>query len=619
MNRIFALLLCLLLLCGCAAPTPAPTEAPSPTVTQTPTEPAVTEPEVPVPLISRTMDNGNAGGLLPFGDALLLFSSSDGSTLTKLDSKTLETITSVELDCHVFSDSPSVQVSEKGVTYYDDYRRELVFLDVNLNKVRTVPVPEESQDPPALTADRKTLYYLTDTALRALDLESGIDRLVKEMSFFSQSIMGLHCDDTIVQINTYDDNGDWAYIFLSTEDGRLLYELLDYTTVYTEGDRFFATAMDGTYEENLTGLRGGVVQMLHCPDSSANCNPVLAQNAIVSVTEQPNGSVVLDYYQLSDGTHPYSFALPENLFPWGITGRAGEDCIWFLTYDDESGKDIIHRWNLKATPVEDDTVYIGIRRTAENPDEFGLEKCARYAEEISARHGVKILTWLDASSVEPWDYNIIPEYQVVVIQEALDVLDTALTHFPAGLLADATAEMGNGILHIGLARALYGVADSGALDSASGIQFWDDNGNVHISLEIGYSMEQNLYHELYHVMESRIYSHSRAFDDWNDLNPRGFEYDYEYRVYEYHDEYHWIDGEDRAFVDFYCMTYPKEDRARLLEYAMTPDNESVFTPEIMQKKLHTLCTAIREAYGLEAATETFLWEQYLTEPIHANG
>ena len=67
------------------------------------------------------------------------------------------------------------------------------------------------------------------------------------------------------------------------------------------------------------------------------------------------------------------------------------------------------------------------------------------------------------------------------------------------------------------------------------------------------------------------------------------------------------------------MTYPKEDRARLMEYAMMPENESYFITDTMQAKLRTLCLAIREAYDLETATESFLWEQYLAEPIHAIG
>ena len=64
------------------------------------------------------------------------------------------------------------------------------------------------------------------------------------------------------------------------------------------------------------------------------------------------------------------------------------------------------------------------------------------------------------------------------------------------------------------------------------------------------------------------------------------------------------------------MSYPKEDRARMMEYAMTPGNESCFETETMQKKLRQLCIGIREAMELEDAADAFLWEQYLKEPIH---
>ena len=59
------------------------------------------------------------------------------------------------------------------------------------------------------------------------------------------------------------------------------------------------------------------------------------------------------------------------------------------------------------------------------------------------------------------------------------------------------------------------------------------------------------------------------------------------------------------------MSFPKEDRARIMEYAMLPGNEELFRPQLMQAKLKALCDGIREAYGLEKAEETFLWEQYL--------
>ena len=63
------------------------------------------------------------------------------------------------------------------------------------------------------------------------------------------------------------------------------------------------------------------------------------------------------------------------------------------------------------------------------------------------------------------------------------------------------------------------------------------------------------------------------------------------------------------------MSFPKEDRARIMEYAMLSGNQELFRGQIMQEKLKTLCQGIREAYGLKKSSETFLWEQYLRKPL----
>jgi hypothetical protein len=63
------------------------------------------------------------------------------------------------------------------------------------------------------------------------------------------------------------------------------------------------------------------------------------------------------------------------------------------------------------------------------------------------------------------------------------------------------------------------------------------------------------------------------------------------------------------------MSFPKEDRARIMEYAMLPGNEGMFRASVMQAKLKKLCLGIREAFELEDAPEVFLWEQYLDRPL----
>lgn len=626
MRRLFLIILSLLLLCGCGVPSDptVPTGESAPIATEVPTEPAglydpqsTLEAATDGALKVYPLNRVDTQSVVPFGSDLLLFNTWETTTLTRLSGSTLYPTASVTLDFAVYSEEPSVRVSEKGVTYYDELHQDLVFLDTNLKEVNRVRAPESILGTPALSEDRKTLYYFTAASLRALDLESGIDRLVKEMSFTYQFITALHCDDSILECSVGDEDGNCYQLYLSVSTGELTYEVMDYVTLYTEGDRYFTTHMDGTYLEKLTGIAGEDTRMLLSPDHEALAFPVLERDGVITVTDQEN-AIVLDYFNLADGTRPYSIPLPADASPQGFTADPLEDCIWFLWYDTEAGSDVLCRWDLDKSAVEDDTVYISVRRTAEHPDEYGLEACAELAAQLSEKHDVQIQIFQDATAVQPWDYSFVPEYQVDVIRDALEDLDLALSHFPAGFLAEATSEMGDGTLRIHLVRSIYGIADTGALDTALGVQFWDDNANAHICLQIGYGMEQNLYHELFHVAESRIFSLSSAFDNWDDLNPEGFTYDYEYDSYGSWEDYSLIEGESRAFIDFYSMTYPKEDRARIVEYAMMPGNADYFAAEAMQDKLRTICIGIREAYDLEEIMESFLWEQYLNEPIHAS-
>ncbi len=627
MKRLFLVCLCLLLLCGCGTPVEptAPATEQAPTATEAPTEPAgLYEPgswletATGGALKLYPLDSLDTQSVAAFGPDLLLLQTTDSTTLTKLSGANLAVSASVTLDCCIYLEDPAVQISEKGVTYYDADRSELVFLDVNLKEVNRVQAPEGILGTPALAQDRKTLYYLTDTALRVLDLESGIDRLLKEMHFYNQTLAGLHFDGSMIECSVSDEFSDWRQLYLNAATGELLYETLDYLTLYTGGGRYFATHMDGIYPEKLTGTMESTVRVLLSPDPNANAFPVLDRGGVVT-SSQVDGTVVFDYYELYDGIRPYSLQLPVDCYPWCFTAVPDENCLWFLWYDEERSSDILTRWDLEKSRIADDTVYIGARRTLDDPDQYGLEDCAAYAAQLSQKYGVQILTWTDATAFQPWDYTLEAEHQVTVLAEALNTLDTALSHFPPGFFEKSTSEMGDGVLRIGLVRGIYGLEDAGTLETAAGLQYWDDDFNAHISLQVGNEMEQNLYHELFHVLESRILSRSQAFDTWDALNPAGFQYDYEYTSYNDRVDYSLLEDDTRAFIDFYAMTYPKEDRARIMEYAMMAGNAGYFSSEIMQAKLLAICTGIREAYGLESAAESFLWEQYLNEPIHAYG
>ena len=142
------------------------------------------------------------------------------------------------------------------------------------------------------------------------------------------------------------------------------------------------------------------------------------------------------------------------------------------------------------------------------------------------------------------------------------------------------------------------------MSTVAGVHFWND-GSGYLAVVADDSLEQNLYHELFHAIDSYVMAESILYDNWPDLNPP------DYINNQFREDYQYLEEENRAFIDMYSMSYPKEDRARIFEYAMMEGNESYFQSAIMQAKLKILCKGIREAFKLKKYTQPLIWEQYL--------
>ena len=112
------------------------------------------------------------------------------------------------------------------------------------------------------------------------------------------------------------------------------------------------------------------------------------------------------------------------------------------------------------------------------------------------------------------------------------------------------------------------------------------------------------------MVDAYVFAHTVIYDSWDALNPKDFTYTSNYAVPENMDDPMFY-GETRAFALPYGMTYAKEDRATLFTAAITADNEALFSSEIMQSKLETMCKAIRKSYSWEDQELTLPWEQYL--------
>ena len=618
--KLFPLLLCLLL-CGCGSKNVQPQQTLPP-----PTQPAVEEtepvrmyaPEHPLeqtyqgalrvyPLTTRKTQ-----GIRSFGNDLLLFSGYGSTTLTRLTGEDLTLSASAQLHFELDSRDPSVQIHENAVSYFDPHRWQTVVLSDALEPVRTHVFTESIQGSAILSADQGTIYYCTADALRAWELESNIHRTVKELSYDEQTMTGLHLDDTVLQCRIRDGN-NIRTLFLDEKTGRILATREGDVRLTTLEDRYFAALPQGGAEQLLFGTVSGQTRILYPEDLSAE-NYLLPQiHAAVTVSETADQHSLLRCYSLDTGTLLSRLSLPSLQTPKSVLCTP-EGTVYILVYDPESDCDTLYRWDITAEVFAPETAadrsYTAAYPDAAQSAPEALAQCRDYAAQLSRQFGIQIHVLEEAAAVQPWDYRLEAETNTRILMQELRLLEERLGAYPQAVLEKTASHFTQ--LHLCLVRQITGTADTGSLSTATGVQFLEGT-EAYVVIAAGKYSRQALYHELFHVMETRILNKSSALDQWNDLNPQDFAYTMGSEPVSGFEG--WLSGENRAFVDSYSMTYPKEDRARIFENAMLPGRQELFASPILQQKLTALCKGIRQAYGLAKSPEVFLWEQYLQTPL----
>lgn len=409
------------------------------------------------------------------------------------------------------------------------------------------------------------LYYCTDNALWAMNWADGSSRMLRSFSGGTPSLVS--CTGKTVQVRVAE-----RYLLIDAANGAIL---------------------SNSTEPISTGFscqRCGNIDCLLVQDTML---PLPAGFRMVGFLEDRNQAVVtgkgvLQLFDLSTGSclaetdcsgiHPSQAAPGEN------------GTILLL----DTGKNQLLRWNTAESRVPNCVLPLTPLYTPEAPDMDGLRRCRETAREIGQQYGFQFKIWMDAVQDGPWDYQLTPEYLVPVIEEALGTIQNALARFPEGFLKNLSGDAQE--VSICLVRQIEGLTDTPALETASGLQFWQGK-NSYLVFCPGPDLERAVYHELCHMIDSRILETTDAYDGWEALNPPGFSYGE-------------TSSDPSAFVDAYAMTSPYEDRARILECAMTDGHDSLFRSQALQKKLQTICTAIRQAFGLDDST-SLPWEQYL--------
>lgn len=279
-------------------------------------------------------------------------------------------------------------------------------------------------------------------------------------------------------------------------------------------------------------------------------------------------------------------------------------------------------WDLtkESSKTQDEKNYFCQWQDPDNPDKEALALLKERAEKIGKENGVEIYFGEDIKNCPRDIYDYKVTNNAIRIDKMLDLLEKALGKYPAGMLEQlGQRENAGGKLHVYLSGGITPVDETG-IDSI-GIQNSLD-GILFLVLDVNSftDLENTIYHEIFHAMEGEMnYSEAAFFDYevWDSLNPKDFAYDYDYQENSanYDFDYTLDDTEHEAyFVDIYSKSFPGEDRARIMEYAMLDESDArrkkIEEPRL-QAKLKYICEQIRKGFDTTGWPEKTSWEQAL--------
>lgn len=490
-----------------------------------------------------------------------------------------------------------VDTAVTGMAYYVPTTRQVNVLNPQLKSVKQITLPEVIVGKPVISLANNEIYYSTGSEIRALHMTSGISRLIRQQSMVKQSLMGAYFDGAVLLCQMTDESGNTKLEYVSSETGQTISGAQGLSNLQTHGSNFLVYWQDGVVLQSVYGTRGGEAKSFLAPllpeDKAGGRVSLPAMHGVVQYVETEEG-LAFSFYDMQSGKHTAQVTVPGMQIPMKI--HSDGTYIWILTADEEYA---LYRWDISKSPVEDENIYTGTLYTAQSPDVEGLAQCRQLADEYQTLYGVKLLLWEDAVQ-RTGGYTLTAEYHPHVIKDMLEKLQPLISQFPQKFLQKTVEK---GWIQIALVQTIDGNKDW--------VQFWED-GDCWVLVSAKADAVSAVLQGMAYAIDSHVLGNSRDFDNWNQLNPEGFAYSYGNQGEE---KPEYLEGEGKAFADALAMTYPHEDRCRIFYHAMLPDNAEMFASPIMKAKLLLMCTGIREGYGLEKKTETYLWEQYLETPI----
>ena len=603
-----------LLLCGC---TPAqepttPTDLTQPSEAPTdPSDPSQTQDDTQTdePLLRRFQETGFYG-MEHLGENLLLVRNNQGTgELWLLDSATLETVKTVRLTEGLVPAWEECQVTDMGIGFYDETNHMMVFWNNELQELARVSFPETVLGKAWLSPDWRRSYYCTAQGIYVMDMQTHIEMLLKENPGEEQKLTGVLADGTILRCNVRLADGTQEIRLVDAATGMQVEANSALDALTTWKDTYYLPIEDGAVRRLIFGTKTSQ-QLLWPRVEEAEIYPLPAINGVVTEAPVENG-VYLEYYDLESGRRTAAVTVKNGRVLALLSEAEGK--IWSLAgNENQEALALLDLFELSELEAEDTQVYVTPYYTADNPDRAGLATLQQELNELGKKYGVAFLTWQDAVGNNPWDYTFEGEYFAQVYRKYIPILERVLASFPEGFLQKTTGK-DTRVLTISLVQSIADVADVEGRREIGGIQYWLAEDKPCIALVLGENLERSFYHQIGLLIDSQVLMRSKAYEVWNRRTPPGFAYDNDYITnLDRTDTRFTLPGDGRYFINMFSMSYAREDRATVFEYACMEGSEEVFASPIVQGKLQQVSAAIRDAFDIKGTDVKLLWEQYIT-------
>lgn len=483
-----------------------------------------------------------------------------------------------------------------------------------------------------ISQDLKHIFYMDYDAVYSYNTETE-DKVTLYENNDSEnkygSLLGVYEEDNCALIEEMEDGNSVCRLIRSDTGETVQSYEADIRKLEAAEDFYMAYCdVDGLTELVFGNEGGNGPKMLFFTDyDEYSYRYADVENGIViSQTERRvagERQAVLNFYRLDTGMKQYELTVPllDMEFISGyVTYLKNKNIVVFGLQGEDNGG--IYVWDLLAeqSMSADENCYVCDWQGQNPADEEEMELLRTRAQEIGERYGVEIYIGDDVEECAVDIYEYVETDNVVRISQALSILDRTLARYPSGMLAQLDDDYGS-VLRIYLAGGIL-PADATAIDTAVGVQntLQDD---THLVLDINsvYDYEITICHEIFHAIENHLNMTGTAWmedDVWNSYNPPDFLYDYDYITNQDSVDFSYVVGntgqeEQVYFIDVYSKSFPHEDRARIMEYAMMEEKMETgyFEYEVIKNKLTYISGRIRDGFDTTGWPEVTDWEVWI--------